>query len=107
VEDQNMTQTQALTMMEFNQRDFTIAERIAKFLGYKQYPYTTTSALWGLFCLRENPEYASPADLTPMVPGGRPTERQHNACIIKTQEMGFLVVYDLEDFRLDQNGRPE
>ena len=100
------SETQALTMREFTPHDHTVAERVARFLGYEQYAYTSTSALWGLFCMRENPAQASSADLTPRVPGGRPTERRQNAIIIATQELGILVVHDLEDLGLDGNGRP-
>lgn len=94
-----------LTQLEFTPADHRVAERIAQFLGYEQYAYTSTSALWGLFCMRENPEYRSPRDLTPKVPGGRPTERQQNACIIKVRELGFLVVYEPEDLGLGTDGR--
>lgn len=99
--------TQPLTQLEFTREDHTTAERIAKFLGYSQYAYTSTSDLWGFFCMRENPANAEHLkDLIPQVPGGRGTERKHNATIIKTKELGFLVVYDLEDLRLDKKGRP-
>lgn len=70
--------TQPLTQVEFSGDDFAKAERIARRLGYTQTAYTTTSALWGLFCLRD-----------------RPTQRQ--GCIIKTRELGLMFVQDLED----------
>src|SRR5262252_5806790 len=82
-----------LTMLEFQPADFTIAERVAEALGYKQYPYTSTSALWALFCLPENPEYA------------RPGQAIRPAAIIKTRELGFLVVSELEDLGLERDGR--
>jgi hypothetical protein len=93
--------TEPLTQLEFTPADFTIAERVAVHLGYTQYPYTSTSALWGLFCLPENPEYyrptPRPADLKfpPFVHG----------CVIKTRELGILFVQSLEDLRLDDKGR--
>ena len=80
--------TQLLTQIEFEGDDFDKAERIATKLGYAQTSYTSTSALWGLFCLPENPEYARPGQATT---GG---------CIIKTRELGFLFVQDGEDLHL-------
>lgn len=92
-----------ITQREFIGEDFATAERIAASLGYQQTAYTSTSALWGLYCLRENPEHASKSGklahtLNPHAPpyvGG---------CIIKTQELGFLFVQDLEDLSLDPRG---
>jgi hypothetical protein len=54
-------------------------------LGYDQTAYTSTSALWGLFCLRS-----------------RPTQRA--GCIIKTRQFGLLFVQDLEDLNLCEGG---
>lgn len=97
--------TPPITQLEFTDgADHRIAERIARFLGYEQYAYTSTSALWGLFCMRENPAGASARDLTPLIAGGHPIERRRNAVIIKTAEFGFLVVYDMEDLGLDGRG---
>lgn len=79
--------TEQLTQLEFTPRDFTLAEEFARRLGYSQHPYTTTSALWGLFCLPENPATAKPGEATK---GG---------AIIKTRELGFLFVQSLEDHR--------
>ena len=76
-----MTGTQSLTQVEFEGDDFEKAERIAARLGYTQTAYTSTSALWGLFCLRDNAE-------------------MHEGCIIKTRELGFLFVQDGEDLNL-------
>ena len=83
-----MSETQTLTQVEFGAADFNKAEKIAAELGYEQTAYTSTSALWGLFCLPENPAYARPGQATK---GG---------CIIKTQELGFLFVQDGEDLHL-------
>lgn len=70
---------QALTQLEFqSEDDFAKAEQIANRLGYKQTIYTSTSALWGLFCLPDRP-------------------LQRRGCIIKTAELGFLFVQDEED----------
>jgi hypothetical protein len=45
----------ALTQVEMTDTDILIAEQMARKLGYEQTAYTSTSALWGLFCLPENP----------------------------------------------------
>ena len=74
--------TQTLTQEHFSAADFTKAERMAKALGYTQTAYTTSSALWGLFCLQDRP-------------------RQRRGCIIKTTELGLLFVQDAEDLLLD------
>lgn len=70
-----------LTMVEFNADDFEVAEHIARRLGFTQTAYTTTSALWGLFCLRDRA-------------GARA------GCVIKTLELGIMFVQDLEDLNL-------
>lgn len=74
-----------ITQLEFDESDFVVAERIARKLGYTQTVYTTSSSLWGLFCLRAQPE-------------------QRAACIIKTAEFGLMVVMDLEDLNLHADG---
>jgi hypothetical protein len=71
-----------INQVEFEESDFGKAERIARRLGYDQTAYTSTSALWGLFCLRS-----------------RPTQKA--GCIIKTAQFGFLFVQDLEDLNLE------
>ncbi len=88
-------QAPSITQLEFQENDHEIAERIAQHLGYEQYAYTSSSALWGLFCLPENPRTARPGQAT------------RHACIIKTKQFGFMVVQDLEDLGLDQNGERE
>lgn len=77
--------TQTLTQEEFAPADFDAANEIARRLGYEQTAYTTTSALWGLFLINENPERWR----------GKPRALQ-GGCIIKTRELGLLVVQDLE-----------
>jgi hypothetical protein len=74
-----------LTQLEWTDADFEIGEAVAKKLGYEQTAYTSTSALWGLFCLPENPEYAKRGQAT------------RGGCVIKTKELGFLFVQTLED----------
>lgn len=97
------TQTQPLTQIEFSPEDHEIAERVAQHLGYEQYAYTSTSALWGLFCLPENPAHArvkpSPRQLKfpPYVDG----------CVIRTKELGILFVQSLEDLHLNAHGEED
>ena len=79
---------QILTQVEFDEADHAMAEAIAKRLGYEQMAYTSTSALWGLFCLPENPRYAKRG------------QRIDGGCIIKTRELGLLFVQDGEDLNL-------
>lgn len=81
-------ETQPLTQLPFTPEDHDKSDRIAAALGYAQTAYTSTSALWGLFCLPENPATA------------RPGERTTGGCIIKTRELGFLFVVDGEDVGL-------
>lgn len=74
--------TQPLTQLEFSAEDFPIAHTMAKRLGFTQTAYTSTSALWGLFCL--------------------PDHAQHrHGCIIKTKELGLLFVADAEDLLME------
>lgn len=73
---------QTIDQVEFTESDFPIAEQIARRLGYQQ---TSTSGLWGLFCLPENP----------LVCRGPRT----GGCIIKTKQFGFMFV--LEDMHMD------
>ena len=75
--------TQNLTMREFTAEDMKKANRLADRLGYKQKAYTSTSALWGLFCMPENPEHSAGPE--------------HGGCIIATEELGLLFVQDIED----------
>ncbi len=72
---------QSLTMVEFSDEDFHTAERVARRLGFTQTAYTTTSALWGLFCLPD-----------------RSTQR--HGCIVKTKELGLMFVATLEDMHM-------
>lgn len=77
-----MRHTQKITQVEFGGSDFPIAEQIAKRLGFTQTGYTSTSGLWGLFCL---PDRAG----------------QREGCIVKTVEFGLMFVSDLEDLKMD------
>lgn len=72
-----------ITQTEMSEQDITFAERIAAKLGYSQTAYTSTSGLWGLFCLADH-------------------ARHRKGCIIKTREFGFLFVADLEDLQLHE-----
>ncbi len=74
---------QTLTMVEFSPDDHDTSDRIAKRLGFTQTAYTSTSALWGLFCL---PDRAG----------------QKHGCIVKTRELGFMFVSTLEDLNMSK-----
>ena len=76
-----------ITQLEMDNKDLAKAEEVAKRLGYHQTAYTTTSSLWGLFCLAENPEHCR---------GPR-----RKGCIIKTEQFGLLFVQDLEDLHME------
>lgn len=74
-------QAPAITQIEMNERNIELCERAAKRIGYTQTAYTSTSGLWGLFCL---PDHA----------------RHRKGCFIKTAEFGIMFVADLEDLQL-------
>jgi hypothetical protein len=112
-------ETQGLTQLEFEEEDFAVAERMAKRLGYTQTAYTSTSALWGLFCLPDNPasigkhvfrnSNPNAFDSNCITCDGKDRDAVHNmplnyrsgGCIIKTRELGFLWVQDQEDIGLN------
>lgn len=115
--------TQGLTQLEFDESDFPIAQKIATALGYEQTAYTSTSALWGMFCLPESPETVKGRKCgkcqdRPGFDGlGRACKycrgsgwlsypkaraRTTGGCIIKTQELGFLFVQSLEDLNIQE-----
>ena len=73
-----------INQLEFNESDFPLAEKVAKRLGYTQTAYTSSSALWGLFCLPDRPS-------------------QHSGCIIKTKQFGLMFVQDLEDLHMEDS----
>ena len=75
-------ETPKLTQLEFSEADFVAAEQMAAHLGYSQTAYTSTSALWGMYCLADN-------------------ARMRSGCIIKTKELGMLFVQDVEDVGLE------
>lgn len=77
-----------LTQLEMSESDIDFAERIAARLGYTQTAYTSTSGLWGLFCL---PDHA----------------KHKHGCIIKTAQFGFMFIADLEDLQLHDLAREE
>jgi hypothetical protein len=78
-----------IDQLEMTEKDIEIAQRIATRLGYQQTAYTSSSDLWGLFCLNENPETWR----------GKP-QALMAGCIIKTKQFGFLFVMDLEDMQM-------
>lgn len=70
-----------ITPLEMGNEEIELCERAAKRIGFTQTAYTSTSGLWGLFCL---PDHA----------------RHREGCFIKTREFGILFVSDLEDLKL-------
>jgi hypothetical protein len=76
-----------IEQVEMSEDDIKKAEKVAKRMGYEQYAYTSTSGLWGLFCLPENPQHSK---------GPR-----HGGCIILTKQFGMMFVQDLEDLHQD------
>lgn len=64
-----------------SEADIEFAERIAKRLGFTQTAYTSSSAIWGLYCL---PDHAN----------------HRHGVIIKTSGLGFLFLADLEDLQI-------
>lgn len=70
-----------ITQLQMTAEDIEMAERAAKRIGFTQTAYTSTSGLWGLFCL---PDQAG----------------MKEGCFIKTREFGMLFVSDLEDLKL-------
>jgi hypothetical protein len=70
-----------ITPMEMSEADIELAERAARQLGFTQTAYTSTSGLWGLFCL---PDHAL----------------HRHGCFIKTAQFGLMFVSDLEDLQL-------
>jgi hypothetical protein len=84
-----MEKAPTIQQVEMSAADIEFAERIAKQLGYEQTAYTSTSGLWGLFCLNENPATWK---------GDKQALR--SGCIIKTEQFGFLFVADLEDLQM-------
>jgi len=70
-----------INQIEMSESDIEFAERIARRLGFTQTAYTSTSGLWGLFCLADHAKH-------------------RKGCIIKTNEFGFMFVADLEDCQL-------
>jgi hypothetical protein len=83
------TKPPQINQVEMSEEDIAFAERIAQRLGYEQTAYTSTSGLWGLFCLNENPRTWK----------GNP-QALKRGCVIKTVEFGFLFVSDVEDLGL-------
>ena len=76
----------SIRQLEFESEDLHKAEAVAAALGYRQTAYTSSSDLWGLYCLPENPEHAKGP-----IRGG---------CIIKTAQFGLMFVQYLEDLQL-------
>lgn len=76
-----MSKPPTINQLEMSETEIEFCERIARRLGFTQTAYTSTSELWGLYCL---PDHAN----------------HRHGCIIKTANLGFLFVADLEDLQL-------
>lgn len=83
-----MNDAPPITQVEMTDSDVEFCEEAAKKIGFTQTAYTSTSGLWGLFCL---PDHA----------------RHRHGCFIKTKEFGFLFVADLEDLQLHDMAEKE
>lgn len=70
-------------MVEMTEGEIEQAEKIAKRLGFTQTAYTSTSALFGLFCLKDHAKHRS-------------------GCVILTKELGFMFVSCLDDLNIDE-----
>jgi hypothetical protein len=77
-----------ITALEMTETDIEFAEKIASGLGFTQTAYTSSSGLWGLFCLPDNATHK-------------------HGCIILTKQFGFLFVADLEDCQLHELAEEE
>lgn len=69
-----------ITPLIMTYSDIALAERAALRLGYTQTAYTSSSGLWGLFCLPDSQE-------------------QMAGQFIKTEEFGLVFIQDLEDLK--------
>jgi hypothetical protein len=70
-----------ITPLEMTEREIELCERAARRIGFTQTAYTSSSGLWGLFCL---PDHA----------------KHRRGCFIKTREFGIMFLSDLEDLQL-------
>lgn len=90
----NREQPPGLTPIEFTPADHDRAQEMAERLGYEQTAYTNTSALWGLFCLPENPAHAG----VPVTYGARRFKPPFvHGCVIKLREFGLVFVQTADD----------
>lgn len=86
-DDPSRRSSPQITQMEMGADDLEVAEKVAAKLGYKQTAYTSTSDMWGLYCLSEHPEHSGP---------------HHGGCVVKTEEFGIIFVQNLEDLGLSK-----
>jgi len=84
----NQNEAPPLTPLEMDESDIETCERAAKHLGYKQTAYTSSSHIWGLYCLPENPARGYSGQIT------------RGGVFFKTRELGIVFLQDLEDIRL-------
>jgi hypothetical protein len=74
-----------ITQLPMTQADIDKAQNVAARMGYKQTVYTSTSAIEGLYCLKENPAYGARGQIT------------RGGVFFKTAEFGLVFLQDLED----------
>jgi hypothetical protein len=70
-----------INQVEMTDKEIGLCERAAKRLGYTQTAYTSSSGLWGLFCLPDH-------------------SKHRHGCFIKTKQFGIMFAADLEDLQL-------
>lgn len=87
--DRQENEAPVIHQVEMTENEIEDATRMANELGWEQTAYTSTSALWGVFCLPENP--ATWRGSKRALDGG---------CIIKTKEFGLVLIQDREDLHL-------
>lgn len=97
----NREQPPGLTPIEFTPVDHDRAQEMAERLGYEQTAYTSSSALWGLFCLPENPEHAGMAFVRAVHANARHKPPYVHGCVIKLREFGLVFVQTADDLGFD------
>jgi hypothetical protein len=78
-------QPPSLTQLEMSEAEVSLCEEAAKRLGYEQTAYTSSSMIWGLYCLPENPKFRN--------------KPHRGGVFMKTAELGILFVAGLDDLQ--------
>lgn len=85
---QTMTKAPPITPLEMSEADIAAAEAAAQRIGYEQTAYTSTSGIWGLFCLPENP-------------ANRRGQVTRGGVFFKTAEFGICFLQTMEDLHCE------